>query len=192
VNRLGYRVVTVAGMALIALGYAFFLSRWSQLGMAAVVASAILIGVGMGFSNLTTLVAAQTAVQFDRIGVATSTVMLFRTFGGAFIVSLMGTVMFNRMQAGLERFSSTTGAALSAGMRDKMMDPQNLLEPATRALIPPDQLSILEALLSDAMWYAFLTTFVLMLIGVILSLVIAPYTTPAGAARAKVAATIEA
>jgi EmrB/QacA subfamily drug resistance transporter len=176
INRFGYRFVTVAGMALIAFGYALFLSPFSHFGLAAVVVSAISIGVGMGMSNLTTLVAAQTAVRVERIGVATSTVMLFRTFGGAFAVSLMGTVLFNKMQSGLERFISDQRLSLSVTLRDKIADPQNLLEPATRALIPAEHLPQLAGLLGDAVWYAFLTTFVLMLIGLVLSVFMAPYT----------------
>ena len=176
INRFGYRFVTVAGMALMTLGYGLFLSPFIRFGVASVVASAVCIGVGMGMSNLTTLVAAQTAVRVERIGVATSTVMLFRTFGGAFAVSLMGTVLFNRMQRGLERLVSADRISISATLRDKIADPQNLLEAATRALIPPEHLPKLIGILGDAVWYAFLTTFILMLIGLGLSLGIAPYT----------------
>jgi predicted MFS family arabinose efflux permease len=175
INRLGYRFIAAAGMILIALGYAFFLSPFSRLGLSAVVVSAVSIGVGMGLANLTTLVAAQTAVQDQRIGVATSTIMLFRTFGGAFAVSLMGTVLFNQMQGGLERLFTDQRVALSATLRDKIADPQNLLEPATRALIPAEYLPTLAGLLGDAIWYAFFTTFILMVAGLVLSLFIAPY-----------------
>jgi EmrB/QacA subfamily drug resistance transporter len=182
INRLGYRFVTVAGMALMTFGYGLFLSPFIRFGVTSVIASAVCIGVGMGMSNLTTLVAAQTAVRVERIGVATSTVMLFRTFGGAFAVSLMGTVLFNKMHRGLERLVSAERISLSATLRDKIADPQNLLEAATRALIPPEHLPKLTALLGDAVWYAFLTTFILMLIGLVLSLCIAPYT-PANTPR---------
>ncbi len=176
INGLGYRFVTVWGMALMNFGYALFLFPFIGFGVASIVVSAVLIGVGMGMANLTTLVAAQTAVPLERIGVATSTVMLFRTFGGAFAVSLMGTVLFNEMQRGLARLVSAESVSLSATLRDKIADPQNLLEPATRALIPQEYLPKLTGLLGDAVWYAFLTTFVLMLIGLVLSLCIAPYT----------------
>jgi EmrB/QacA subfamily drug resistance transporter len=182
INRLGYRFITAAGMALIAVGYALFLSPFSRFGLWAVVVSAVSIGIGMGLSNLTTLVAAQTAVRVERIGVATSTIMLFRTFGGAFAVSLMGTVLFNKMQRGLERLFTDQRVTLSATLRDKIADPQNLLEPATRAIIPPEHLPKLAGLLSDAIWYAFLAIFILMVAGLVLSLFIAPYT-PANAPR---------
>jgi ABC-type Fe3+ transport system permease subunit len=73
----------------------------------------------------------------------------------------MGTVMLNRMQLGLEKI----GSGLSATLRDKVANPQNLLEPATRASIPPEYLPQLIDLLADSIWYAFLTALLLMIIG---------------------------
>ena len=173
INRLGYRFIAAAGMALIVAGYALFISPFSRFGVSAVVVSAVSIGIGMGMSNLTTLVAAQTAVRVERIGVATSTIMLFRTFGGAFAVSLMGTVLFNKMQRGLEQLITDERVALSAMLRDKIADPQNLLEPATRVLIPAQYLPKLTGLLDNAIWYAFFTSFILMFIALVLSVFMA-------------------
>jgi hypothetical protein len=96
--------------------------------------------------------------------------MLFRTFGGAFAVSLMGTVLLNQMQLGLSRLS---GSGLSAALLDKLAHPQNLLEPATRLQIPPELLPRLITILGDAIWYAFVTGFALMLIGMASSLLMA-------------------
>jgi site-specific recombinase len=64
---------------------------------------------------------------------------------------------------------------------DKLAHPQNLLEPATRAQIPPELLPRLIATLGDAIWYAFLTGFVLMIIGVAAGFFLASQT-PADAA----------
>jgi hypothetical protein len=89
--------------------------------------------------------------------------MLFRTFGGAFAVSLMGTVLLHQMQRGLNQLSR---GSLSAALFDKLTHPQNLLEPATRTQIPQPLLPRLIAILGDAIWYAFLTGFALMLLGV--------------------------
>ncbi len=164
INRLGYRRVAGAGMIGITFGFGIFVVA-GQPAVVWVVLASLLIGVGMGTANLTTLVAAQNAVPIRRIGVATSTLMLFRTFGGAFCISLMGTVLLYRMQQGLEKASS----GLSATLRDKVANPQNLLEPATRASIPAEFLPQLIELLADSIWYAFLTAFVLMVIGCALS-----------------------
>ncbi|HET8562862.1 MAG TPA: MDR family MFS transporter, partial [Candidatus Binatia bacterium] len=93
INRRGYRFTGASGMACMACGYILFLLPGGPVGIPLALLNSFLIGLGMGLVNLTTLVAAQTAVPMRRIGVATSTIMLFRTFGGAFCISLMGTVL---------------------------------------------------------------------------------------------------
>jgi MFS family permease len=178
-NRFGYRAVAAVGMLLMAAGYSFFVFFGSALTVAWVIVSATLIGTGMGMANLTTLVAVQNSVSPQRIGVATSTLMLFRTFGGAFCVSLMGTVLLHQMQRGLTKLSTS---GVSSTLLDKLAHPQNLLEPATRMQITPELLPRLIAILSNAIWYAFLTGFVLMVLGVIASLVM-PSARPADAAQ---------
>jgi len=179
-NRVGYRVVAVIGMALIAVGYSLFVAFKSGLTVPWVAVSGTLIGTGMGMANLTTLVAVQNSVSHQRIGVATSTVMLFRTFGGAFAVSLLGTVLLNQMQRGL---SELNGSALSTALLSKLAHPQNLLEPATRAQIPPELLPRLITILGDAIWYAFLVGFLFMIIGVAASFLLASQTPTSAATR---------
>ena len=175
INRIGYRRVALAGMSLLAIGYYLLIAPQFKTGINAVIVSAFAIGMGMGLANLTTLVAAQTAVWPHRIGVATSTVMLFRTFGGAFSVSLLGTVMLGYMQKNLAQLR-TANSAVPAEVWDKLANPQNLLQPATRAQIPGDLLAQLIPTLGDALWYAFSAGFALMIAGVIVSFVMANYT----------------
>jgi EmrB/QacA subfamily drug resistance transporter len=168
INRMGYRCVAVMGMALLAFGYGLFVMPLFSGGVAVVLLAAVAIGVGMGLANLTTLVAVQYAASVQRIGAATSTLMLFRTFGGAFAVTLLGTVLLNQMHLDLERLGA--GAPLSADLSEKITNPQNLLEPLTRALLPPELVPRLVDILAHAIWCAFLTGFILMLLGVVASL----------------------
>jgi EmrB/QacA subfamily drug resistance transporter len=168
INRMGYRCVAVMGMALLAFGYGLFVMPMFSGGVVVVLLAAVAIGVGMGLANLTTLVAVQYAASVQRIGAATSTLMLFRTFGGAFAVTLLGTVLLNQMHHDLERLGA--GAPLSADLREKITNPQNLLEPPTRALLPPELVPRLVDILAHAIWCAFLTGFILMLLGVVASL----------------------
>ncbi|MEO6164133.1 MAG: MDR family MFS transporter [Candidatus Binatia bacterium] len=181
INRFGYRFAAVIGMSLLAAGYAIFVAPHFNASVVAIGFSAAAIGTGMGMANLTTLVAAQSSVAPQRIGVATSTVMLFRTFGAAFAVSVMGTVMLNQMQSSLGRLRAAN-PTVDASVWAKLTNPQNLLEPLTRAQVPADLLPKLIASLSDALWYAFLTGFVLMVLGIVISCFMASYT-PANTPR---------
>jgi EmrB/QacA subfamily drug resistance transporter len=183
INRLGYRAVAIAGMALLAFGYLLLIMPHLQAGAGIMAASALAIGVGMGLANLTTLVAAQTSVAHQRIGVATSTVMLFRTFGGAFAVSLLGTVMLAHMQTRLAQLKTANTEVLPA-LWEKLANPQNLLQPDTRAEIPDALLTQLVPALDDALWRAFAAGFGLMLIGIAAACFMAGHT-PANTPRPK-------
>ena len=183
INRFGYRFAAVTGMSLLAIGYAIFIPPQFSASIVAVGFSAGAIGVGMGMANLTTLVAAQSSVAPQRIGVATSTVMLFRTFGSAFAVSVMGTVMLSQMQSSLDQLRAAN-PTVDAAVWSKLANPQNLLDPLTRAQVAADMLPKLIASLGDALWYAFLTGFVLMLLGLAISFFMADYT-PANTPRAQ-------
>ena len=139
INRFGYRFAAVAGMTFLVAGYAILVAPWFSSSLVAIGLSAGAVGVGMGLANLTTLVAAQTSVAPQRIGVATSTVMLFRTFGAAFAVSVMGTVMLSQMQGSLGQLRAAN-PSVDASIWSKLANPQNLLEPLTRAQVPADLL----------------------------------------------------
>ena len=181
INGVGYRLVAVAGMSLLAAGYFLLVAPQLKAGMVAITLSSVAIGLGMGLANLTTLVAAQTAVAHQRIGVATSTLMLFRTFGGAFAVSLLGTVMLGYMQNRLAQLKASN-TAVPAELWDKLANPQNLLQPSTRAELPTDLLAQMIPALDNALWYAFLTGFGLMIVGIFTACFMAGYT-PANTPR---------
>jgi EmrB/QacA subfamily drug resistance transporter len=165
INHVGYRTVAVAGMLMLGSGYLLIIAMGKAVGVVVIVIASLTVGVGMGLANLTTLVAAQTAVQPDRIGIATATLMLFRTFGGAFAVSLMGTVLLARMQRNLAQIENAYTAP-APDFWQKLANPQNLLQSDAREQIPPDLLARLLPALADALWYAFATGFVLMIIGI--------------------------
>jgi EmrB/QacA subfamily drug resistance transporter len=172
-NRLGYRKICVVGMALMVLGYGLFITTSTRLGLVAAFLDGFLIGMGMGIVNVTSLVAAQNGVPMNRIGVATSTVMLFRTFGGAFGISLMGSVLFSQMHRQLIRLSDPN---FPATLMESFVNPQNLMEPSTRSLIPKHLLPSLVDALSNSLWYAFLAGLIIMLVGFALSLFITDQT----------------
>jgi EmrB/QacA subfamily drug resistance transporter len=183
INRVGYRPVALAGMALLAIGYLLLIEPQFKTGPIAISLSSLVIGIGMGLANLTSLVAAQTSVAHQRIGVATSTLMLFRTFGGAFAVSLLGTVMLGHMQSRLGQLRAAN-TSVPAALWDRVANPQNLLQPSTRLEIPGALLGQLIPVLDDALWYAFLTGFALMIAGTATACFMAGYP-PANTPRAE-------
>jgi len=168
-NGWGYRKVCMAGMLVMLSGYVLLLTLQTSSDLTTLITAVSAIGVGMGTVNVTALVAAQGGVPFQHLGVATSTVMLFRTFGGALVLSIMGSVLLRSMNTSLSNLAESAATSLPDAIQQKLMNPQSLLEPATRALIPDRLLPVLTESLVDALWWAFLVGLTAVAIGLGLS-----------------------
>ena len=165
----GYRNVCVTGMTLMVSGYIPFMVLEEPGGMTLLLIATSAAGTGMGMVNVTALVAAQGAVPFQHLGVATSTVMLFRTIGGALILSMMGTILLQRMNATFTVMAADLKASVPDSVLHKLLNPQNLLDPTTRALIPADLIPALIGTLVNALWWAFLVGLAAAAAGLVLS-----------------------
>ena len=122
VNRFGYRVLIVAGMLGLTIGYFFFtrLDTTSSLHHAA--ASGMILGLGMGLTTVTTVVATQTTAPQGQIGVVSSLPFFFRNIGATIGVAVMGTILnASLVQAGVGPLHLGTGesafAAVSPALR---------------------------------------------------------------------------
>jgi hypothetical protein len=120
-----------------------------------VVLAVFVIGLGMGFSSTAYLVSVQNAVPWHRRGIATSSVIFFRTVGGSIGVAVMGALLNAslgpRYEAAVERASEG-----DAGLVGLLADPNALLQPALRERIPADSYleiaGALAAALSPVFW----------------------------------------
>ncbi|MGH7444068.1 MAG: MDR family MFS transporter, partial [Longimicrobiales bacterium] len=119
--RVGYRPLTLLGAGFaVAGGLALALVRADSSTL--LLPSAVgLLGLGLGFMSTPFLVAVQTAVPWDRRGVATSSQQFFRTIGGAVAVAALGALLNARLAA--------RGVTTVA---------QQALEPVGRARLAPD------------------------------------------------------
>ena len=151
----GYRATLLLGSALIALGSALCVPMDSGTSLAYVVVAVVMIGLGLGFSSTSYLVSVQNAVPWRRRGVATSSVVFFRTVGGAIGVAVMGA--FLNASLG-KRYSAAVDRAAGedAGLGRLLSDPNALLQPAARGRIPEaaytELAGALAASLSPAFW----------------------------------------
>jgi EmrB/QacA subfamily drug resistance transporter len=101
VLRVGYRGPVTVGMACLTVAF-FLLARWDdQLTLLGAMRDVLLAGMGMGLVIVPTLIAVQSAVPRADLGVATSVIQFFMSIGGAVGISVMGTVMAQRLHAGL-------------------------------------------------------------------------------------------
>ncbi len=112
VVRFGFRSSAVVGTCLIAAGMLAIVVGASMPAWAGpiFVAGMLVIGLGMGPTSLSYILAVQNAVSWNRRGVATGLLAFFRTIGGALGVALLGAAL------GLElshRIAGTTDVAIA-------------------------------------------------------------------------------
>ena len=91
--RIGIRSTALIGATVVVLGSALLLLLDGSASVLQVGATAFVIGVGMGFTAAPTLIAAQSAVQWQQRGVVTGTNMFFRSAGSAVGVAVFGAIV---------------------------------------------------------------------------------------------------
>jgi EmrB/QacA subfamily drug resistance transporter len=106
--RVGFRRMVVGGLAFVTLGFAGLLQIGEGSSLTSLYLALGVMGIGMGMTMLSLLLAQQSAVSRDRLGIATSLGQFARSIGAAVGVAMMGAVMAASLAA------SSPGAAGSA------------------------------------------------------------------------------
>jgi EmrB/QacA subfamily drug resistance transporter len=91
--RIGIRSTALIGATVVVLGSALLLLLDESSSVIQVGATSFVIGLGMGFAAAPTLIAAQSAVQWQQRGVVTGTNMFFRSAGSAVGVAVFGALV---------------------------------------------------------------------------------------------------
>jgi EmrB/QacA subfamily drug resistance transporter len=91
--RIGIRATAVIGAAVVVLGSLLLLLLDGSSSVLQVAATSFVIGLGMGFAAAPTLIAAQSAVQWQQRGVVTGMNMFFRSAGSAVGVAAFGAIV---------------------------------------------------------------------------------------------------
>ena len=143
---IGYRRLGLIGTASLVIG-SFLMSRagmnTSQISLMIFVA---LMGIGMGLSIPSFLIAVQTSVQRRQLGTATSTLQFSRSIGGTLGVSVMGAALSARLTSNL------LASSLDLELVRQLLDP-----------LPGSQVVIAEgarAAMADAIHLVFQIAFV--------------------------------
>lgn len=150
--RWGYRPFAIAGAAFATAGMLLLTMANAGSGRELIMTAMFVLGLGLGFMSTPYLLAVQNAVPRRRRGVATSSVQFFRTIGGAVAVAVLGTVL----NAHLANRTS--------------VDPDAILRPEQRALVPEETLAQLVAALDGGLHSVYLIVTVVALAGVVVAL----------------------
>ncbi|MGH3090524.1 MAG: MDR family MFS transporter [Rubrobacteraceae bacterium] len=154
--KTGYRPTLLLGSLFVVAGSALCVPMDRGTSLLYVVSASFVIGLGLGFTSTSYLVSVQNAVPWRRRGIATSSIVFFRTIGGVIWVALMGALLNlslgDRYGAAVERASGG-----DESLADLLSDPNALLEPTLRAEIPDRAYSELAATLAASLSPVFWT-----------------------------------
>lgn len=125
--RMGrYKIFPVTGMALVTCAL-FLLSTLTAASSIWLCSGyMLLLGLGLGLVMQVLILAAQNAVAYEHLGVATSGVALFRSIGGSFGVALFGGIFSYALQLHLGAIGSAAQSAANPAVVES-------LAPALRA-----------------------------------------------------------
>lgn len=137
-HRIGARTMVLTGVSIMIVGFVMLTRFGRGASLSMLMGNMAVLGLGMGMTMLTILIAVQAVVPKQRLGVATSLSMFARSIGASIGVAVMGAIMAVRFT------SSLAELAIS-------VDPNQLLDPRARELIAPDTLVALERALAEAL-----------------------------------------
>jgi EmrB/QacA subfamily drug resistance transporter len=135
ISRTGrYKAVALFGLSTAAFGM-FLLSRMGpDTSYWTVVRNMMIVGLGLGPTMPVFTIAAQNAVSFSQLGVATSMTQFARSIGGTLGAALFGSLLVNRFGTALqEALPPTVAAVIPPEQLGRVHNPQVLLNPQLSA-----------------------------------------------------------
>src|SRR5437867_7497628 len=118
-------------------GFVFLTQIPAQTPQNLVTMVVLLIGTGMGLTSIALLIAVQSSVRREQLGVATSATLFARTIGGAIGVAAMGAVLSNRLNS---KISALVQGNAKASDVERLVGlaqhPDVIIDPLSRNSLP--------------------------------------------------------
>ncbi len=162
--KLGFRNSALIGGFGLVIGTILLILTQPAYGPVMVGIGSFFIGVGMGFSTTTFIVAIQSSVEWKIRGVATASNMFMRILGNTVGISLMGGILNARLSDFINRHSETLGKGINLSVTNRILDPMK------RKAFSQDALQLLEKGLSLSLHHVFWGLLILAVISFILIL----------------------
>lgn len=161
-RRGNYKIYPILGTALMALGL-YLLSRMDPTTTIAGAAfNMLVLGLGLGLVMQVLVVAAQNAVAYSDLGVATSGATLFRLIGGSLGTAVFGAIFASRLLSNLAR-ALPGGSSLGAGVH---------LSPEMVAHLPPHEHALYVGAFTSSLDTVFLTAAVISLLALVFTFLV--------------------
>jgi len=168
--KIGYRPTALLGVGLLVAGFLGLATLSAETSRLVVMSYLALAGAGMGFSMVTLLIAVQTSVPRDQLGIATSGTVFFRSIGGAVGVAVMGAVLSAQMHVQANHLPAVEGLLSAEKLADLLRHPDALLHPGARAQVPASVLDALRQILAAALHGVFVVGLIVAVLALIVTL----------------------
>ncbi len=157
----GQKRATLAGVLLMVLGTGLTLGFSRETSLVHSFWVFQVVGFGMGFITLSTLLIVQDSLKPEDLGVATSFHQFSRTLGGTIGVGLCGGLVTARLMDRLEGAGSQLPQAVLARLQESI---ENLFQAEFQAMIPEGAGKILQEAVANGVYSAFISIFIVSLI----------------------------
>jgi EmrB/QacA subfamily drug resistance transporter len=147
VIKIGFRVTSVLGGIALISGSTIYLLMTPALGPIFAGVGSFFIGVGMGLTSTTFIVAIQSAVSWKQRGIATASNMFMRTLGSAVGAALLGGILNSRLQKYLANHTSSDEVNINTA--------NQLLDEAKRKSLDPTVLELLQSGLTTSLKWVY-------------------------------------
>jgi EmrB/QacA subfamily drug resistance transporter len=145
VNRIGKKPLAILGSLCLVVGGGITLTFSTATAMTTCVIVLGLIGIGMGFVSMATLLIVQDSLSVTDLGVATASQQFSRTLGGTIGVGIAGsfvTAAMSKTMNSLINAGPSDGSASVSGQISQNIE--NLFQPEVQALLSPDVQKMLQ------------------------------------------------
>lgn len=146
IDRVGLKPCAVAGGGFLIVGCVMTLTFTAATTIGFIFSSFFIVGTGMGFVALATLIAVQTGLDRSDLGVATSSNQFARTLGGTVGVGVCGGLVAKRFSSLTEMIRDSDFAPrLTGSMAENGLgDIGQLFDPDLQAVLPPDLKQVIQ------------------------------------------------
>jgi MFS family permease len=160
IHRWGNRLSSIAGAILLAIGCALTLSFSTETMIATCFWVFALVGIGMGFVSLATVLVVQNSVEASDLGVATSSHQFSRNLGSTVGIGICGSIFTTGFSNKLRSaFANSSVGNLPESLADQILsNSDSVLQPEIRAQFPPDTLPLLYQSVAHGTLLVFWTT----------------------------------
>lgn len=140
-NRMNTKKAAVIGGICLVVGCSLSLSFHAETSIIYTFMVLQLVGLGMGFVALSTLVIVQNSVDPADLGVATSSHQFARTFGGTVGIGICGGLLMSRLTNTIEMLQEILPESLQIKSQGSL---ENLIRPEFQGLLPETTIDLLH------------------------------------------------